>query len=118
MRSKSNLPTIDRGIIESLRELGDGDDDLLHELIELFLCDAPRLLAGIQAAIATDDANALEHASHSLKSSSANMGAKRLADLCMEVERTARTGTTAGTEGIAKEIGLELEAVDEALRVL
>src|SRR5207248_10364829 len=53
----------------------EGDTTLLREVTDLFLEDAPRLLAEIRDAISRKDAKALERAAHALKGSIANFGA-------------------------------------------
>lgn len=83
---------INMEIIASLRELG-GDDDpgLVVELIDLYLQDAPERIREIQEAIAGEDFDLLERAAHTLKSSSANIGALGLSSMCAELEGLART---------------------------
>lgn len=89
-------PTADEIInmetIESLRELG-GDDDpgLVLELIDLYLQDAPDRINEIKQALETADFDLLERAAHTLKSSSANIGALGLSSMCAELEALART---------------------------
>ena len=51
-------------------------------------------LEQIEAAVDPFDLRRLADAAHSLKSSSAQMGAARLADQCNRVEQLARTGGT------------------------
>ena len=69
---------------------------LLDEMIALFLENARERLAAAMAGLDADDAAAVEHAMHSLKSSSAQLGALRLSRLCEQAETIARGGTVAG----------------------
>jgi HPt (histidine-containing phosphotransfer) domain-containing protein len=83
--------TIDPQVIESLRELGGEDDPgLVQELIEMFLQDAPKRMSEIQQGLQTGDIKMLERAAHTLKSSSANLGAMTLSGLCKQMEELAR----------------------------
>jgi CheY-like chemotaxis protein len=67
-------------------------EDILDDLQELFLVDTEQLLADMEQAIAAGDSTTLERAAHTLKSSSATMGADKLATLCAELEDQLRTG--------------------------
>ncbi len=53
----------------------DGDEELLDELLEIFIYDAPAQLKGLKKAIDEDDKILIERQAHSLKSASANIGA-------------------------------------------
>jgi HPt (histidine-containing phosphotransfer) domain-containing protein len=82
---------VDMSVIESLKELG-GDDDpnLVFELIEMFLSDTPLRMRDIKSALASGDLKLLERAAHTLKSSSANVGALGLSELAKAIEERAR----------------------------
>jgi HPt (histidine-containing phosphotransfer) domain-containing protein len=67
-------------------------------------------MASVRTAIATQDADALNRAVHTLKSNSAAVGAMTLAELCQDVETIARLGTIADAAIIAK-----LEATYETI---
>ncbi|WP_407353934.1 ATP-binding protein [Luteimonas sp. R10] len=85
-------PVIDREVLDELRSmLGDEVD----RLIEVFLEDTPRLLARLEIAAAGPDYDALRDAAHSLKSSSANLGAMLLSAAAKRIEQGAREGNLA-----------------------
>jgi HPt (histidine-containing phosphotransfer) domain-containing protein len=52
---------------------------------------------------------------HSMKSSSANVGAAVLAQMCKEMELLARSGSTEGAAGILADMACEFKAVQDAL---
>ena len=82
-------PVIDENVIDELRSmLGDEVD----HLIDLFLEDTPKLLARLEIAASKPDYAALRDAAHSLKSSSANLGAMLLSAAAKRVEQGAREG--------------------------
>lgn len=82
---------IDLGVLESLAEAqGDGEPDLVVELIDLFLADAPQRVAIMREAMANSDARLLGRAAHALKGSSATLGAVQVAESCAELEQLAR----------------------------
>jgi PAS domain S-box-containing protein len=68
-----------------------GAERLLERLIETYLTSSERLMAEAEAALGRADATALRQAAHTLKSSSANLGAIELASRCAEIEGLART---------------------------
>jgi HPt (histidine-containing phosphotransfer) domain-containing protein len=65
------------------------------ELIDLFLQDTPVRIQTMQSAIARSDAPALKESAHSLKGSASNLGARRLARFCAQLERLSQEGKLA-----------------------
>lgn len=65
---------------------------MLGELIAIFLQNTPGLLEDMRQAVAAGDARALQLAAHTLKSSSATLGAAVLSDLCQDLEAQASAG--------------------------
>jgi len=65
----------------------EGEPDLIVELIDLYLEDAPLRMASLQEAVAEADGGGIKRAAHALKGSSANLGARRVAELCEQLER-------------------------------
>jgi signal transduction histidine kinase/CheY-like chemotaxis protein len=101
--------------VEALRALRDlqrpGRPDVLTRVIDLFVSDAPRLVAAMVGAIATNDADALRHAAHTLKSTSANVGAVSLSANCREIEQLARASDVAATKVRVDDATKELDRV-------
>ncbi|MEL6402632.1 MAG: response regulator [Cyanobacteria bacterium J06626_4] len=91
MISEETWPLIDQ---EALGSYG-FDAETLAVLLDSFLETAPGLLNSIQTAIAEDDPQQLDFAAHTLKSSSATLGAIRLSELCKQLEIWGKAGTTA-----------------------
>ena len=86
------LPTFDQAAFDHLLEITGNDLEFVDELIDTYLADASVQLEAMQAAASSGDAAALVRPAHSLKSSSANVGAMALADICRALETAARTG--------------------------
>jgi HPt (histidine-containing phosphotransfer) domain-containing protein len=86
------LPTFDQAAFDHLLEITGNDLEFVDELIDTYLADASLQLEAMQAAASSGDAAALVRPAHSLKSSSANVGAMALADICRALEAAARTG--------------------------
>ena len=83
-------PVIDEEVLEELRSML-GDE--VQHLVEVFLEDTPKLLARLEVAASESDMDGLRDAAHSLKSSSANLGAMLLSAAARRVEQGAREGT-------------------------
>jgi two-component system, sensor histidine kinase and response regulator len=84
---------IDRLVLASLRELqGEGEPEILSELIDLFLDEVPQQLGALREAVEKDDAPSVERIAHTLKGSSGNMGATPMAQICAELEDVGASG--------------------------
>jgi HPt (histidine-containing phosphotransfer) domain-containing protein len=93
-RTRSTV--LDPGAIDNIRALQKpGKPNLLAKIVRFYLSDASRLLQVMREAITAADSNALRDAAHTMKSSSANLGALDLAQVCKEIEVEARAGSTA-----------------------
>ena len=80
---------------------------MLSRIIKIYLESSPKLLQALRDAIAQDEAGAAEairQAAHSLKSSSANLGAVVLSDLCKELEQMGRDNRTTDASAVLSEI--------------
>ncbi len=106
---------IDPAAIAALRELDEGRNDLLREIIDLFLAETPPRLAAIAAAVGAGDTESLWRAAHALRSGAANLGATRVVRLCDMVEKRGRAGLLEGVVELAAELR---QAVDAALGAL
>ena len=89
---------------------------LLDELIDLYLAEAPRSLAGIAAAFHGGDTERLARQAHQLKGSSANLAAHAVRALCESLEARAQTGSTAGLAEVLAALRVALDATAARLR--
>ena len=86
-----------------------GDDiGFVRELLETYLADTPVQLDAMTAAVEADDAAALVRPAHTLKSSSASLGAMRLSARARELEVAGRSGALSP----ADRAGLEAARTD------
>ena len=108
---------LDQAALDNLRAIGrPGMPSVLGRVIETYLRLAPTLLQQLRDAILVQpDPDALRHAAHSLKSSSANLGALSLAALCRDLEFLGRDGTTAGADALLARIEVLFPRVCEQL---
>ena len=83
------LPILDIAVLDELQEVAGAET---AGIIRLFLEDAPLLIQRLEVASANRDTAQLREASHTLKSSSANVGAIALANASRRIELAARAG--------------------------
>ncbi len=108
---------LDQSVLDGLRELtGEGEPDILIELVDIFLSDAAERMVLLRDAIARGDANTLERVAHSLKGSSANFGARRMSRLCLELEQVGKQGDIMLAPELFARLELEWQRVGVALR--
>ena len=102
-----------------LRELDPtGESHLLTRVFQAFEISLNRLLPQLEQARNTADAAGVRLVAHTLKSSSATIGAVQLSKVCAEVEAMAQESRLdAATSGIELILS-EAQAVREALRKL
>ena len=81
------FPVLDHSMLDELQEIA-GDETI--RIIGLFLEDAPRLIGRLETASTVPDLEAMRDAAHTLKSSSANVGAMALSTAAKRVELGAR----------------------------
>jgi len=100
----TNSSSIDLSVIESLKELmGDAFDIL----ITTFIDDTGKLVHSLSELQKQNDIKVFTRNAHSIKSSSANLGAMKLSAIAAELETQGKTGDIANT--IDKIILLENE---------
>lgn len=83
---------IDPQAIENLRALNPGDnDEFLREIAGIFLEDTPQRIAELEQSLAAGDATKFTRAAHSIKGSSANLGASGVRAVAEKLEHQSRT---------------------------
>ena len=92
-----------------------GSPDLLGKIIDLYLENSPGSLRQIRDAVAGQDGDALRQAAHSLKSSSANLGATELAAICKELEQRGRERRLENAAELLRELEVHYARAREAL---
>jgi CheY-like chemotaxis protein/HPt (histidine-containing phosphotransfer) domain-containing protein len=93
-----------------------GEPNFLHRVISSYLKDAVQFIETIRKAIAQNDSPTLHHAAHSLKSTSATIGAQSLARLCKDLEAIGRAHTTDNAAALLPAIESEYQQVATALQ--
>jgi two-component system sensor histidine kinase/response regulator len=108
-------PSVDLKAIDELRNLDDGQGEVLRQLVRMFVESAPGRIALIERGLATGDLKTSNHEAHSLKSSSANLGAHRMASLCQKIESAKTPEAASQVAALPMQLKAEFELVRTAL---
>ncbi|MCS6791590.1 MAG: PAS domain S-box protein [Oscillatoriaceae bacterium SKYG93] len=115
--SNTRQSAIDTKVLQDLQKmLGEDEPQAFAEVIESYLADMPKLMQAIQTAIDDADAEALCLSAHSLKSTSATIGAMTFSKLLKRVEQIGKSGNTAEAASIISELWAEYEKVQQDLQ--
>jgi two-component system, sensor histidine kinase and response regulator len=96
----------------------EGDEDVLKQMIELFLDDCPKVCADIETALHRADVAAIVAPAHMLKGSVSVFGAPAAEAAARRLEVAARQGDAAATAAAFGDLTVELERVCEGLQPL
>ena len=115
--SSSVSQVLDEGALQRLRDLDPaGKNHLLDRVLLAFETSVARLGAQLAEARQKDDMQSVRHAVHTLKSSSASVGALRLSRLCAEIEAAVRQEQYAGLPTMLDDVDREMAVVLQALQ--
>ena len=118
-QNAGNPVLLDQARLDELRSLQHpGRPSVLQRVVEAYLRETPSLIEALQQAMQQQDRHALRVNAHSLKSSSANVGASQFAEQCLQLESQA--GTAVWSE-LAQQVDALIgnrSAVFEALQTL
>ncbi|PWF54616.1 response regulator, partial [Massilia glaciei] len=107
---------VNRHALDNIRALSkERGGALVQKVINAYVDDTPLQLSTLRQAIARLDTGILRKAAHSLKSSSANVGADSLAQMCKDMEHLGRIDSTDGASAILTDMEHEFRAVRHSL---
>jgi CheY-like chemotaxis protein len=106
--------TLDARAFQELREMVN-NDQVLVGVVDRYLEESPNLLQAIAEAVAQGDAEVLQRSAHTLKSTSAMLGATSLSQLCQELETNGHNGSLASSEAMVSQVKTEYERVQTTL---
>jgi len=99
---------LDMQAIANLRALDDdGHDSFVKEIIGIYLQDIPERLTALKSAVASDDRTLYVRSAHTIKGSSANVGATELQGLAEQLEQRAKID-------VLSDLDPKLAALEEA----
>jgi signal transduction histidine kinase/DNA-binding response OmpR family regulator len=110
--------SIDASVLAELAAVdgAPGQQNLLAELLEVFLQDTPLRLTIARAALEGGDGDGLRRGAHALKGSSAALGLMHLRDLCATLEDQGRSGALGEARTTLVAVQAELERLKPWLR--
>jgi len=115
----SSPVVIDLAAIENLRALNPGDqDEFLREITGIFLEDTPKRIAELEQSLAAGDTAKFSRAAHSIKGSSANLGAAALRAVAEQLERQSHTEGLGGVASLLAGLRAEFSRAEAELRKL
>jgi len=116
---KSNYdPQLRQHILDTLEEITLGDSEILVELVQSYLDTAKDLMQQIQQGVDQTDADLLQRAAHSLKSSSASLGANQLSEYCKQLELCGRQNKLTGSADLLVQTQQQYELIVAILEQL
>jgi two-component system sensor histidine kinase/response regulator len=92
-----------------------GEEQLLEEVVELFVSDAPNRLADVRTSLEQGDPKRLQNAAHSLKGSAGYVGAERVAAQAMKLEELGRRGDLSAALEAFGQLEREIEELKRAV---
>jgi CheY-like chemotaxis protein len=95
-----------------------GDQQLLRELVDLFLEDLPERLAAVRRAVRRGDALALSSAAHALNGAVSHFAARDTFELALKLERMGRAANLDGAEEAFDDLKSEIGRLTHALAAL
>jgi HPt (histidine-containing phosphotransfer) domain-containing protein len=110
-----DIPILDQAVIAELLESTGGDQEFLKELVDAYVSEATGYVDAMTDAAAAGDAAAIVRPAHTLKSSSATLGAMRLAAISRGIEEAGRDGRANDLVGTVEEAHRTWAATLEAL---
>jgi len=115
LSSISGPPVVDPQALENIRALQrEGAPDLLTRVIQAYLSETPKFLQNLQQAINQGDIQVVQRMTHTLKSSSANLGALGVANLARKLEETVLSSPEEARK-ILDELSREYDKCQEVL---
>ena len=111
------LPVVDPETIRYLRELSPGDNGaFLREIIGIFIADTPLRIAELEESLRASDAEKFARAAHSIKGSSANLGAAALRAVAAQLEERSRVEPASTLGPLLESLKAEYARAEAELR--
>ena len=110
------MDSLDQDVLDRLgRDMG--GEAAVTRILSMYVGKLPGEISGLNAHADSGDLGALTENAHRMKSSTAMLGATRLAGLLAELEASAKAGDADAAAGWLREIEGEAPRVEEAMRV-
>jgi HPt (histidine-containing phosphotransfer) domain-containing protein len=108
---------IDRAPLLALQELQvEGEQNIVDQIISTYLFESDILINQLEDAFERNDVLTIQKTAHSLKSSSAQVGALDLSEMCKKLEMACKNNTLENGSDTASRIPQEYVHVKKALK--
>jgi HPt (histidine-containing phosphotransfer) domain-containing protein len=115
--ANDEVESLDPKYIDQLLQLqAASGQELVSPIIHRFLAEAPQRLQELRLALAAKDDRTLIFVAHAFKGSGAQFGARRLAQICHDLEARGRRMEWPGAEEILGHLRSEVERIVPLLR--
>ena len=111
----TDQPILDQQVVDELRASVGGDEDFVRDVAATYVAEGTEHMAQVEAAFAASDLAAIVRPAHSLKSSSAALGATRMSSISREIEMSGREERS---EGLAELVAAAREAWPQTVEAL
>ncbi len=92
-----------------------GDEQVLAELCEIFLCDTPETQSALLLAVQQESLSDSARVAHKLRSAAASIGGQRASQAAAILEKSSHAGLTMQAAAAAAQLQLELDRLTEAV---
>lgn len=107
---------IDAATMANLLDITGGDQGFVDELVDTYIAEGERIVGELVTAAEAGVVADMVRPAHSLKSSSLNVGALELGELCRRLEQDAVGGTVDDPVARAAEVRTAFDTARAALR--
>ncbi len=117
LAGKADTIILNQTTLNNIRSLQrEGAPDILQKIVGLYLENSSKIIDELRQAVEKEDAKKIRSTAHSLKSSSANLGADLLAETCKEMESLGRQDQLQNIKEEFKRLSEQYEATCAALK--
>jgi CheY-like chemotaxis protein len=118
LQHSESLPVVESRVLDGLSALQETwGQDVAQKVVQAYLDLSREIVAELRLSLDAPDAASVTANAHALKSSSAKVGAQKLADLCKALETAGRQGDLTSAAEIHQHIQQEHNQVLEALKL-
>jgi CheY-like chemotaxis protein/HPt (histidine-containing phosphotransfer) domain-containing protein len=114
----TGMSAVEQELREQLHRLDDGTGTGMRDIARLFIQDTQRRLSELGRMLEAADADGVAKLAHAIKGSAANLGLRRLARLCGEIETVARAAELETVPGHLDDAEAEFAGVCKVLAQL
>ncbi|WP_456404627.1 two-component regulator propeller domain-containing protein [Thiolapillus sp.] len=109
---------LDDSMLQEIRQMQQpGQPDLVRRIVDIYLQESPKYIAALCEAVAAGDYDALQRSAHTLKSSSAHIGARTVSRLAAELEACGRNQEGEPVERLLAQLRQKYQDLEKLLRM-